>query len=233
MKIKVCGMRDAENIREVSLLGVDMIGLVFYDKSPRFVSMINSVAGTIPDYSQERLNRIKNGESQAANEKRAVKRVGVFVDEMPQSIITRVYNYDIDYIQMHGSEGIIEIDNLRATIDPDIHKDIKFIKTISISKAEDLEKCKEYEGHADLLLFDTKCDEHGGSGEQFDWNILKAYDGKTPFILSGGIGPDDVERIKAFNHPMLYGIDVNSKFETEPAMKDVNMLKSFIDKLKN
>lgn len=211
-------MRDADNIRDISALGVDMIGLIFYPPSPRYVQQFSSGAGIIPDY--------------APDMGKTPLRVGVFVDDMPQNIMTRVYNYKLDYIQLHGNEPRETLENLRATIDPDIKPNIKIIKAISVSSAEDIKKYKEYVGAADLFLFDTKCKTVGGSGEQFDWQVLQAYDGDVPFLLSGGIGPDDAERIRNFHHPKCIGIDLNSKFEIEPALKDVEKLKQFLVKVK-
>ena len=211
-------MRDADNIRDISALGVDMIGLIFYPPSPRYVQQFSSGAGIIPDY--------------APDMGKAPRRVGVFVDDMPQNIVTRVYNYKLDYIQLHGNEPRETLENLRATIDPDIKPKIKIIKAISVSSAEDIKKYKEYVGAADLFLFDTKCKTVGGSGELFDWQVLQAYDGDVPFLLSGGIGPDDAERIQNFHHPKCIGIDLNSKFEIEPALKDVEKLKQFLVKVK-
>lgn len=211
-------MRDADNIRDISALGVDMIGLIFYPPSLRYVQQFSSGAGIIPDY--------------APDMGKTPLRVGVFVDDMPQNIVTRVYNYKLDYIQLHGNEPRETLENLRATIDPDIKPKIKIIKAISVSSAEDIKKYKEYVGAADLFLFDTKCKTVGGSGEQFDWQVLQAYDGDVPFLLSGGIGPDDAERIKNFHHPKCIGIDLNSKFEIEPALKDVEKLKQFLVKVK-
>lgn len=211
-------MRDADNIRDISALGVDMIGLIFYPPSPRYVQQFSSGAGIIPDY--------------APDMGKTPLRVGVFVDDMPQNIVTRVYNYKLDYIQLHGNEPRETLENLRATIDPDINPKIKIIKAISVSSAEDIKKYKEYVGAADLFLFDTECKTVGGSGEQFDWQVLQAYDGDVPFLLSGGIGPDDAERIKNFHHPKCIGIDLNSKFEIEPALKDVEKLKQFLVKVK-
>lgn len=238
MQIKVCGMRDTENIREVSQLGIDMMGFIFYPKSPRYVQMLNSKAGIIPDYSEERMRHMaaltRDGECAIGEEQvtHRVKRVGVFVDDMPQNIVTRVYNYGLDYIQLHGNEPRETIENLRATLDPDIKPGIKFIKAISVSTVDDVKKYKEYVGAVDLFLFDTKCKTMGGSGEQFDWQVLDAYDGDIPFLLSGGIGPDDAERVNTFQHPQCIGIDLNSKFEIEPALKDVDKLREFLLKVK-
>lgn len=230
MIIKVCGMRDAENIRAVSELDIDMMGFIFWKDSPRFVQMISSNAGIIPDYSEERLNKNRG---KVVDDQHRIKRVGVFVDDMPQTIVTRIYNYELDYVQLHGEESCIMIDNLRRTLEPDIRTGVKVIKTISVSSAEDIEKTKEYEGCVDMFLFDTKCPTMGGSGDKFDWSVLSAYKGNTPFLLSGGIGMDDVDRIKSFQHPQFAGIDVNSCFETEPGVKDVEKLRLFIEKLRH
>ena len=215
-------MRDAQNIREVSQLGVDMIGMIFYPKSPRYVEMQSSHAGIIPDYAKEDIN-IKSSKSPA--------RVGVFVDDMVQNIVTRVVNYHLDYVQLHGNEPREMCENLRSTLDPDIRPGIKIIKAISVSDASDIQKYKEYVGAVDLFLFDTKCKTVGGSGRQFDWQVLEQYDGEIPFLLSGGIGPDDASRLHAFHHPKCIGIDLNSRFEIEPGVKDVEKLKGFLNEI--
>lgn len=215
-------MRDAQNIREVSQLGVDMIGMIFYPKSPRYVEMQSSHAGIIPDYVKEDIN-IKSAKSPA--------RVGVFVDDMVQNIVTRVVNYHLDYVQLHGNEPREMCENLRLTLDPDIRPGIKIIKAISVSDASDIQKYKEYVGAVDLFLFDTKCKTVGGSGRQFDWQVLEQYDGEVPFLLSGGIGPEDASRLHAFHHPKCIGIDLNSRFEIEPGVKDVEKLKGFLNEI--
>lgn len=219
MIVKVCGLRDGENIRQVAELGVDWIGMIFWEKSPRNVTMIPSHAGILPDRAMDM------GDFKA-------KRVGVFVDEMPQSIITRVVNFKLDLIQLHGKETPTLIRNLRRTLDPDIRSGIQVIKAISVSCREDIAAYKNYADCVDYFLFDTKCPTVGGSGNQFDWSVLEAYDGDIPFLLSGGIGPDDAEGIKAFHHPKYIGIDLNSRFEIEPALKDINKLKEFLEKVK-
>lgn len=223
MIIKVCGMRDADNIRAVSALGVDMIGLIFWPQSPRYVRMINSRSGIIPD---------KAGEGVVDGGLARPKLVGVFVDEMPQNIVTRVYNYNLDYVQLHGHESPTMIDNLRRTLDPDIRPGIKIIKAVSVGCADDVERCRDYEGCADMFLFDTRTPKVGGSGEQFDWSVLEAYTGNVPFLLSGGIGLDDAGRVLRFNHPQLAGIDINSRFETSPGIKDVEKVRQFVDTIK-
>ena len=284
--IKVCGMGDAQNIREVAALGVNLIGLIFYPKSPRYVESISSDAGIIPDYSsltpdplpegegrnmldkqlkeEETKGETRNkqpvsaqlkstqskapfnkvttplslGEGQGdeaveghGGEAAIPKFVGVFVNDMPQNIVTAVYNYHLSYVQLHGDESPVMIDNLRRTLVPDIVPQIKIIKAISVSSTEDLKRCEQYEGHVDLFLFDTKCKGYGGSGQKYDWSVLEAYTGQTPFLLSGGIGPDDADRLRDFHHPQCVGIDLNSKFETAPGMKDINLLQNFLHQL--
>lgn len=220
-------MREPENIRAVEELGVDMIGFIFVPQSKRYVRMISSNAGILPDYADERQN-----ETSAAG-KKAPLRVGVFVDDMPQNIITRIYNYNLDYVQLHGDESAVMIDNLRRSVDPDIHKGLKIIKAISVASENDVKRWREYEGHADMLLFDTKGDEAGGNGRHFDWELLNAYDGNIPFLLSGGIDIDDTLEIRKIKHPMFAGVDINSRFETEPAVKDVEKIRNFIRLLKD
>ena len=232
MIIKVCGMRETENIRQVAALGVDMMGFIFWPESQRFVKMISAQAGIIPDYSEERLRKMRNKTQASASAENRPKRVGVFVDEMPQSIVTRVYNYELDFVQLHGNESAVMIENLKRTLIPDIAPDIKIIKALSIREKDDVKRWREYEGAADMLLFDTKCKTVGGSGEQFDWSVLEAYDGNIPFLLSGGIGPEDTERVLKYSHPQFAGIDLNSRFEISPALKDVEKLKTFIQTIR-
>ena len=222
MKIKVCGMRDGKNIREVEALDVDYIGMIFWERSPRNVTMVPTHAGIIPDRA--------NAQCSMSNVQ--CKRVGVFVNEMPQNIITRVVNYQLDVVQMHGHESPTVIRNLRATLDPDIRPDIQFWKAVSIASADDLTVCEQYFNCVDAFVFDTRCDSVGGSGRQFDWQLLEAYHGPVPFLLSGGIGPDDAVRVKAFHHPQCIGIDLNSRFETAPAVKDVDLLRSFLQQVR-
>ena len=212
-------MREGENIRQVAELGVNWIGMIFWDKSPRNVTMIPTYAGIIPDRGAD-IGSFK------------AKRVGVFVDEMPQNIITRVVNYKLDLVQLHGHETPTLIRNLRRTLDPDIRPGVQFIKAISVGGCNDIAAYKDYADCVDYFLFDTKCPTVGGSGSQFDWSVLEAYDGDVPFLLSGGIGPDDAERVHNFHHPKCIGIDLNSRFETEPGLKDITKLKQFLEQLK-
>ena len=216
-------MRDAENIQQVIALGVNMIGLIFWPKSPRYVQSFSTNAGIIPDLKNPAIKDISNPDASY---------VGVFVDEMPQNVVTHAYNYKLDYIQLHGNESPIYIDNLKKTLVPDILPNVKIIKALSINEKSDVLKWKTYEGHVDMFLFDTKSTQTvGGTGKHFDWSLINMYDGNIPFLLSGGIGPDDAEAIKSFKHPMCVGIDLNSRFEKTPGMKDVDKLKAFLKAL--
>ena len=196
MMIKVCGMREADNIREVETLGIDMMGFIFWPKSSRYVSQC-------PDYLPKR-----------------VKRVGVFVDEDPEQVKQLAGDYGLDYIQLHGQESPSYIFQLGG---------LHIIKAFNISTAEDLIQTQPYEGLVDYFLFDAKGKSVGGNGEKFNWNVLDAYQGSTPFLLSGGICPGDAVRVNAFYHPNCIGIDLNSRFELAPGLKDVNALRRFVN----
>ncbi|MDD2298298.1 MAG: phosphoribosylanthranilate isomerase [Fermentimonas sp.] len=203
MIIKVCGMRDEENIRQLEQLDIDWMGFIFYHDSPRY-------AGQIVKYLPSKK-----------------KRVGVFVDQNPQIIRDRAKDNHLFAIQLHGSEPPWYCINLRE-------EGYKVIKSFGIDKDGFIPNAQlnAYEGKCDYFLFDTKTDLHGGSGKKFNWNRLADYKGETPFILSGGISPEDVEEIKSFSHPKFAGIDINSRFEISPAIKDVEAIKTFIKQLR-
>ena len=206
--IKVCGMRDTENIRAVDGLPVDLMGFIFWPKSSRYVSERPSYLPT------------------------KCKRVGVFVDATIDDIKQKIEEYRLDFVQLHGHESPDYIRALRVV--DGFPVDTRLIKAISVSSRDDIATYKDYEGLVDYFLFDTKCPSVGGSGLQFDWSVLSAYDGNTPFLLSGGIGPDDAERLHALRlldgFPMekCAGIDLNSRFEVAPALKDVDVLQKFL-----
>ena len=214
-------MRDARNIHEVSQLGIDWIGLDFIPNSERYVSQIASCAGIIPDYSS--LSDLSS--DKLSQQKEGPVLCGVFADDMPQNIVTRVVNFDLDIVQLNGEESSVMIDNLRRTLDPDIHAGIKMMKRLVITKREDIENYKEYAEGVDYFLFDVQ-------DNLKDWGILEAYDGKVPFLVSGNIGAEDIENIKTLSHPLFYGISVNEKFESAPAVKDIALLKDFLEKIK-
>ena len=201
MIIKVCGMRDVDNIRQAGMAGMDWMGMIFWQKSARYVDNPDT-AKAIPE---------------------GVKKVGVFVNELPENIVEKADKYSLDIIQLHGSEDVDTIRELRLRL-----HDKVFVKAISVSQTEDIRLAEMYDKEVDYLLFDTKCKSVGGSGRQFEWSILQNYKGDTPFLLSGGIGPDDAENVNAFKHPMMAGIDLNSKFELSPGLKDVEKLSAFI-----
>ncbi len=198
MIIKTCGMRDADNIRAVSELGIDWMGFIFWAPSSRYVSEKPSFLPT------------------------RQKRVGVFVDARIEEVKSKADEYALDLIQLHGNESPAFCERLKA------NSRQQLIKAFNIAIQEDLEQTLPYEGLVDYFLFDTKAKMVGGNGTQFDWSVLSAYQGNTPFLLSGGIGPDDAEKVRNFHHPQLAGIDLNSRFELSPALKDIEKLKQFI-----
>ena len=202
--VKVCGMRDAENIREVEALGIDLMGFIFWPKSSRYVSERPAYLPT------------------------NCKRVGVFVDEDIETVKRIADDYALDYIQLHGHELADYCAQLRG---------FKLIKAFNIATTEDFKQTEPYTGIVDYFLFDTKGKSVGGNGEKFDWSVLSAYDGNTPFLLSGGIGPDDAEVLTSHFSPLTskkcVGIDLNSRFEIAPGLKDINKLKDFLNALNN
>ena len=202
--VKVCGMREAENIREVEALGIDLMGFIFWPKSSRYVSERPAYLPT------------------------NCKRVGVFVDEDIETVKRIAEDYALDYIQLHGHELADYCAQLRG---------FKLIKAFNIATTEDFKQTEPYTGIVDYFLFDTKGKSVGGNGEKFDWSVLSAYDGNTPFLLSGGIGPDDAEVLTSHFSPLTskkcVGIDLNSRFEIAPGLKDINKLKDFLNALNN
>jgi indole-3-glycerol phosphate synthase len=200
-KVKVCGMKYPHNIRELSALPIDMIGLIFYEKSPRY-------AGDLDAKDMETLPS-------------SIQKTGVFVNAEKEYILAKIERYGLQQIQLHGNESPGFCRELKAT-------GVKIIKAFPVCEAGDIAACLPYEDACDYFLFDTKTDRFGGSGEKFDWKILEAYRGVTPFFLSGGIDSADIESIRNLNHPMLYAIDLNSKFETAPGLKDINKVGQFL-----
>lgn len=193
-------MREAENIREVEQLKVDMIGFIFYPKSPRCLY-------ELPAYMPVK-----------------AKRVGVFVNEDKKEIEIFADRFSLDYIQLHGNESPEYCHSLRST-------GLRLIKAFSIARRKDFENTEAYEKSCDYFLFDTKCEQHGGSGNQFDWTMLNSYKGKKPFLLSGGINPYSAPTLKELRHPQLAGFDLNSRFEAKPGLKEVERLKFFLEQL--
>jgi len=201
--IKICGMRDPDNIREMLTLNPDFMGFIFYSKSPRFVM------------SPESLQNIYFGQN--------TQKTGVFVNATEEEIMHTVKLYDLHAVQLHGEESVNLCRSLRKN-------GLLVLKAFQINSAEDFDATFEYNHQVDYFLFDTKSASYGGSGSKFDWSLLEAYKGDIPFFLSGGIGTDDVEAIQMINHPYFRGVDLNSRFEIAPAIKDYILLKQFIKK---
>ena len=205
MLIKVCGMREADNIAAVRNLKPNFMGLIFYPKSSRFV-------GEEPSEAQ----------AQSFGD---TKKVGVFVNESIDYIKNKIATFGLDMVQLHGSESP---EMCKALTE----QGIAVIKAFSITTAEDLNNVAAYDGYTKYNLLDTKTPKVGGSGMKFDWSILDHYKSSTPFLLSGGIDADDVAAIKALRHPSLAGVDLNSKFEIAPALKDADKLARFFEELR-
>lgn len=211
MIIKVCGTRDAKNIHALAELGVNWIGFDFRPDSPKFVRQISSRAGIIPDY----------GSRDAAMGKETVQNesangcfpqcFGVFADDMPQNIVTRVVNFKLTMVQLDGEESRIMINNLRSTLDPDIREGINIMKTLHIQTVEDLMQMREYEGAVDCFLFkiDTA---------KVDLNVIKTYAGSTPFII-GNVALEQMDKLKAFQHTMFVGVDLDDCADVQTAIK--------------
>ena len=204
MIIKVCGMRDPENIRAVEALGTDIMGFIFWPQSSRYV-------GARPSYLP-----------------RNCRRAGVFVDASAQDILNAVKDFQLDIIQLHGHETPESIASLKESAAA-LNPAIRIVNSLVVTGPEDLAQTAAYEGVCDAFLFDTKGRLPGGNGQQFDWNVLRRYQGRLPFLLSGGIGPGDAQRIREFDVPGCIGIDLNSRFETAPGLKDAQALKTFIE----
>lgn len=190
-------MRNSENISELMTLKPDYIGFIFYAQSKRFVT----------DFPQIEIPS-------------SVKKVGVFVNETIDEIIEKTNRYKLDFVQLHGDETSEFCLSLSA-------KNIKIIKAFSVDENFDFSAIKPFEKHVSLFLFDTKGKNYGGNGIKFNWELLQNYTGKTPFLLSGGISINDAEEIKNFKHPAFLGIDINSGFELEPGLKNINEIKEF------
>jgi phosphoribosylanthranilate isomerase len=202
--IKICGMKSPENIRAVAALHPDFMGFIFYPKSPRYAEPLDSAAlQALP---------------------KSIKKIGVFVNEDMENILTFVYKYKLDGVQLHGTELVEMCKELRKT-------GLIVIKAFPIAEAYNFRVTKPYEGFCDFFLFDTKTDAYGGSGVKFNWGMLNEYKGEAPFLLSGGIAADDAEAILKIKHPKLVGIDLNSKFEVKPGVKNVELLRGFLSPL--
>jgi len=200
MKLKVCGMKNENNILDVAQLNPDFMGFIFYKKSPRYFN------SNIPELSEH------------------IKKIGVFVNESFDYIRGKVEKHNLQGVQLHGDES------------PELCKQLKelgciVIKVFSIKDDFNFSVLEPYEDVCDYYLFDTKGKQPGGNGYAFDWRVLKKYTSIKPYFLSGGIGLNEVENISAFMKPpesaFCHALDINSKFETNQGLKNVEKLKEF------
>jgi phosphoribosylanthranilate isomerase len=217
MKIKVCGMRDNGNIQSLIALKPDFMGFIFYKKSKRFVTNFPTIE--IPS---------------------TIKKVGVFVNETIDDVIEIVIKHQLDCVQLHGNESPEYCEDLKKLIterrrsEKTRHSElvseshpIEIFKAFSVDDSFDFLITESYQKDCNYLLFDTKGKEYGGNGVKFNWEVLQKYKGKTPFLLSGGISKNDSEEIKKIKHAAFAGLDINSGFEIEPALKNIEDIKEF------
>ena len=206
LAVKICGMKHPENIQLIAALHPDLIGFIFYPKSPRYAEPLD----------METLQSLPA----------RIKKIGVFVNEDLERILTLVFKYKLDGVQLHGTENAEMCRKLKDA-------GLTVIKAFSIAEAYNFKVTKSYEGVCNYFLFDTKTEAYGGSGVKFNWSILDEYTGETPFLLSGGIAADDAEAILKIEHPQFAGIDLNSKFETSPGWKNEELLNVFLKQLRD
>ncbi len=201
IKIKVCGMRDANNITQVTTLGPDYMGFIFYPPSPRYVGADFKLSGkdTMP-----------------------AERVGVFVNAENEEILRQSRIVGFDHVQLHGNEGVQQAAALKDS-------GFKVIKVFSVDDDFDFGTTRQFAPVVDFFLFDTKGKLYGGNARAFNWNVLRRYDQDVPFFLSGGISPENVNDITSLEGMNLHALDVNSGVEEAPGLKDVHKLKSVFD----
>jgi phosphoribosylanthranilate isomerase len=204
MKIKVCGLRDPGNIKAIAALEPDYMGFIFYGSSPRYVHELQVDA----------LESIPH----------TINKTAVFVNESAETINDLIDKYNFDFIQLHGDESPEFCNSLRD-------KAI-VIKAFGVNNDFDFKQLNKYKNKVDLFLFDTKTESYGGSGKTFDWGILDNYELEIPFFLSGGISPENIEEVKYITHPQFYGVDLNSKFEITPGLKDLEKLEKAFNTIK-
>ena len=205
MKLKVCGLTKSEQILELISMNVDYLGFIFYEKSPRFV--LNSL-------SLEDIESLKhNG------------KVGVFVNATIENVVKISRKANLNYIQLHGDEDDIYIAELKRQLNPEI----KIIKVLRIgSEVKNFKsKIHHLKSPADYLLFDTDSKAFGGTGKTFDWRILNEVEIPKPYFLSGGISVENFDEIQNIKH-RPFALDINSKFETQAGMKDLEKIREFI-----
>ncbi|PAW93950.1 N-(5'-phosphoribosyl)anthranilate isomerase [Mucilaginibacter sp. MD40] len=196
MNIKVCGLKYVDNIGEVAALGPDYVGFICYDQSPRYMADLPPNVTAVP-----------NG----------VVTTGVFVNEDADKVFEMIERYGFKAIQLHGTETPEYCLQFKGKV--------TVIKAFGVDADFNFEQLEAYKDVVDFFLFDTKTPAHGGSGETFDWEMLDRYKMNVPFFLSGGLSPDNISEVAKIKHPAFYGVDLNSKFEIEPGLKDISKLK--------
>jgi len=207
LKIKICGLTQPDNIASVSALKPDLEGFIFYPASPRYME---------DKLKPEDILSIPGN----------IKKTGVFVNADFYEIYGIHWKYNLDFVQLHGDEG--------PNLCRQLHESgMEIIKAFSLHEGFDFGKLTDYIDSCRYFLFDTQTQLRGGSGRKFNWEIIRDYNLGHPFFLSGGIGPHDVEEVKKIGHPSLAGVDVNSRFETEPGIKDVSRLEKFINEIRS
>ena len=209
MIVKVCGMREEENTKKLILdAKPDLMGLIFYAPSARFVER----DGVLPEFYKAL----------------SQKKVGVFVNESNEGILERIGTYGLSYVQLHGDESPASIVSLKQ------YTSAIIIKVFRIGPTWNWDQVKSYVGVADWFLFDTETPEYGGSGKTFNWGVLGGYPYQIPFLLSGGLDESHIDAIISLAEqiPFCKGVDINSKFEISPGLKDVARVKTFIDKVR-
>lgn len=206
LKIKVCGMTDPLNTRDIVKASPDFIGFIFYPGSKRYV-------GRIPD------------ESLFMDIPEGIRKTGVFVNEDISVIIETKKRFGLDLVQLHGYESEEYCNSLHKA-------GLTIIKAFAISNDFNFNIMNNYSESCDFFLFDTKTYNGGGSGEKFNWAKIEEYKTGKPFFLSGGIGPEDASLVRQINHENLFAVDINSRFEVRPGFKDMIKVKAFINEIK-
>lgn len=209
IRIKICGMKQPGNIRDIAALSPEFLGLIFYAKSPRNAIQLD------PKVLRELLPETRV--------------VGVFVNETPYNIRKIAARFGLTFLQLHGNESPAACDALE--------KDgFTVIKAFPIATSADFEAIKAYEDVCSYALLDTKTgpseQSPGGTGQTFDWGLLQHYHSSLPFFLSGGICPDNPDAIKKITHPMFYAVDINSRFETSPGIKSPELVAPFLREIR-
>ncbi|MDP3469853.1 MAG: phosphoribosylanthranilate isomerase [Daejeonella sp.] len=207
MKIKVCGMRDPQNILSLAEMKPDYMGLIFYPKSKRYIpNPDKAILASLPA---------------------SINLTGVFVNELENEIVEKAMNFGLGAVQLHGEESPEYCRSLRTKLNksnPDKH--IELIKAFGIYPGFDFKALENYNDVVDYFLFDTKTSEHGGSGIAFDWTILDHYQGEKLFFLSGGLSPENIHGLLNIAINKIYALDLNSRFEIVPGLKNIESLRS-------